>query len=180
MSEVTLHPAGLASLLSALQPRAAADVSAADAAAERAAVWADGFAAGEAAADAALAPVRQQLADAAAAFEAACVIDADRLRPLLAALVRQVAEAVLMAELRASHEALLPLAAAALAAVRPGEAATLRAHSETLARLLPHLPDIATSADAALAADGFAITGSDFAIDIGVAARLDDVMTGLL
>ena len=84
-----------------------------------------------------------------------------------------------MSELRAGATVLLPLVEAAIAAVRPGMAATLAANPETLAMLLPHLPDIATAADAALAPGAFAVTGADFAIAVDLGQRLDDVMAGL-
>ncbi len=168
--------AGLAGLLSALQPRAAVPVPPAppppDPDAIRAEAWDAGFAAGEASATAALAPLRQRLAEAAEALEAARQIDADTLRPLLLPLVRAVAEAVLHAELSAGAGVLQPLVTAALAAVRPGEAATLCAAPETLAALQPHLPAIATRADPALGPDQIRVIGNDFVIDAGLAARL--------
>ncbi len=170
---------GLAGLLSALQPRAEPVAAPVDIAAVRAEAWDAGFVAGAAEADAALAPLRAHLAAAAAAFEAACQIDADTLRPVLAALVRRVAEAVLMAELSAGAAVLQPLVDAAIAAVVPGKAATLTAHPDTLAVLAPHLPDIATAADAALTPGAFAVTGADFSITVDLAQRLDDVMAGL-
>ena len=137
------------------------------------------FVAGAAEADAGLAPLRAQLAAAAAAFDAACRIEADTLRPVLAALVRRVAEAVLMAELKAGATVLQPLVDAAIATVVPGAAATLTAHPDTLAALAPHLPGIAIAADAALAPGAFAVTGADFSITVDLAQRLDDVMAGL-
>lgn len=173
---------GLAGLLSALQPRLVPDGPAIDVVAERAALqaeaWEAGFVAGAAEADTALAPLRAALADAAAAFDAACRIDADTLRPLVSALVGQVAAAVLLAELRAGAAVLQPLVDAALAAVRPGEAATLRAHPDTLAVLAPH-SDIATVADTALAPGVFAVAGAEFSIDVDLAQRLADIVAGL-
>jgi ankyrin repeat protein len=59
------------------------------------------------------------------------VIDAEALRPLLVTVVRQLAEAVLAAELRHDPAVLEALATAALAAIVPGQAATLAAHPDT-------------------------------------------------
>jgi flagellar biosynthesis/type III secretory pathway protein FliH len=168
------HAAGLAGLLAALRPRAE-PVDAPpppDLDAIRAAGWDDGFTAGEAAATAALSPLRVQLAEAAAALDAACRIDVDALRPLFVTLIRQIAEAVLMAELGASAATLEPLVNAALTAVHAGEAPTLRAHPETLAALGPHLPDVATHADPGLARDAFSVCAPQFRIDVGLSARL--------
>ena len=166
---------GLAGLLSALQPQPLPDV---DLAAVRAEAWDAGFVAGAAEADVALAPLRAALADAAAAFDAACRIDADALRPLLLALVRQVTQAVLMVELQAGAT-LLPLVEAALAAVRTGELASLRAHPDTLAAMAPHLPDLAITADVALAPGAFAISGAEFSIDVDLSQRLADIVADL-
>jgi flagellar biosynthesis/type III secretory pathway protein FliH len=170
---------GLAGLLSALQPRVAPALTPIDIEAVRAEAYDAGFAAGAAEADAALAPLRADLAAAATAFDAACRIEADTLRPVLAALVRRVAEAVLATELRAGATVLLPLVEAAIAAVRPGTAATLMANPETLALLAPHLADMAMAADPGLAPGAFAVAGADFAIAVDLAQRLDDVMLGL-
>jgi flagellar biosynthesis/type III secretory pathway protein FliH len=119
------------------------------------------------------------LAEAAAALNAACRIEVDSLRPLLVALVRQVAEAVLTAELKGGAAALEPLVTAALASVRPAEAATLHAHPETLAMLKAHSPDLKLNPDPALARGSFAVTGTDFVIDGDLSARLDAVLENL-
>ncbi len=177
--QATLHPAsaGLAGLLSALQPRPPVPrAPPPDLDAIRAEGFGAGYVAGEAAAEAALDPLREALAAAAARLDAACLMDAARLRPLLAALVQQVAQAVLMAELRGGAEALLPLVEAALTQVRLREPVVLKAHPETLALLAPHLPDIATAPDADLPRDGFALVGPDFIVDAGLSARLAELM----
>ena len=181
MSEaVTLYPAsGLAWLLSAMQPRAPEAAPPPDLDAIRTEGWEAGFAAGEASAEAALAPLRLYLAEAAAALHAACAIDRDALRPLLLILVRQLAEAVLLAELRADPAVLAALVTAGLAAVRPAEAATLRCHPDTLAALRPHLPDVAVAVDPGLPRDGFVIAGTDFVIDAALPARLDAVLEAM-
>lgn len=185
MSELLLHPAnGLAGLLDALQPRAAAPPPDLDAirAETHAAGFAEGLVEGEASERAALAPLRAHLAEAAAALTAAAVIDADRLRPVLADAVRRLAEAVLAAELRQDPAVLLALAEAALAAIVPGQAATLLAHPVTLAALAPHLPfpaadcAIKTAADPALAPDRIIVSGADFIIDTSLSARLADIL----
>lgn len=170
---------GLAGLLSALQPRVEVPVAAPDLDVLRAEAFDAGFAAGAAEADRALEPLRDQLAAAAAAYAAACRIEADTLRPVLAALVRRVAEAVLMTELKAGAAVLLPLVEAAIAAVRPGDAATLNAHPDTLAALAPHLPDLATAADPALPPGSVSVTGADFSIAVDIGQRLDDVLAAL-
>lgn len=181
MMAASLSPdsAGLAGLLTSLRPRVVPDAPPPDLDAIRRAGWEAGFAAGEAAADARLAPLKAQLADAAAALDAACCIDVDTLRPLFTTLVSEIATAVLMAELGAGAAVLEPLVMAALAAVKPGEVATLVAHPETLAALQPHLPAITANANAALARDAFAITGPQFVITAGLADRLADIVAGL-
>jgi flagellar biosynthesis/type III secretory pathway protein FliH len=179
MSEtLTLRPAGgLAGLLSALQPREALGAPPPpDLDTIRADAWNQGVVAGQAAADAELAPLRDELTKVAAALHAACVIDVDGLRPLVAALVTHIAETVLMAELQGDPRQLLALVDAALAAVRPGMAATLHANPTTLAALRPHLPDIATVEEPGLAPDGFVVSGTDFVIEVGLAARLQEIM----
>lgn len=176
---VTLAPAGLASLLTALRPRVEPEVTPPpppDLDAIRAAGWEDGFAAGEAAAAAGLAPQRVRLAEAAAALDAACRIDVDTLRPLFVTLVTAIAEAVLAAELRAGAAVLLPLVTAALAQVRTGETATLHAHPETLGQLRAHLPDVAIAADAGMARDAFMVSAPQFRIDAGLSARLAEII----
>jgi len=169
---------GLAGLLSALQP-GSGPAPLADIDAVREAAWGAGLAAGRAAESETLAPLRDQLAGAAAAFDAACRIDADRLRPVLAALVRNIAEAVLTTALADDRRTLIPLVDAALAAVRPGEAMTLCAHPATLSALAPHLGDITTMADAGLPADGFVVTGGDFIVDVNIGARLAEILQAL-
>lgn len=179
MSE-PLNP-GLAGLLSSLQPRVEVPEQAVlpDLDGIRHAGWEAGYAAGEAAATAALAPMRDGLAAAAKALEAACVIDADRLRPVLAALVEQVATAVLTAELDAGAAVLNPLVEAALAQVRPGETAFLRAHPVTLAVLAGHFSAVAGVGDAAMAPGEFAVTAPGFVIEAGLSARLAEIVAGL-
>lgn len=173
---------GLAGLLSALQPRVDPPEPAPpppDLVAIHDAGWQQGFVDGEAAATAALAPLRIDLGRAAAALDAACHVDVDRLRPLFVSLIEQIAKAVLMAETAASSVLLLPLVEAALAAVRPDELATLRAHPDTLAALQPHLPIVATAPDADLALDEFAVTGPTFIIETGLLSRLAQIVGGL-
>ncbi len=177
MSEiVTLRPAGLAGLLTALQPRDAEAAPLPDLDAIEKEAWNQGFVAGQAAAEAELAPLRLLMAEAAAALHAACVVDVDGLRPLVALLVKQISETVVMAQLHSDPKLLLALVEAALAAVRPGTAATLHANPATLAALRPHLPEIATAEDPALAPDGFVVSGTDFVIEVGLAARLLEIM----
>lgn len=181
MMAASLSPdsAGLAGLLTSLRPRVVPDAPPPDLDAIRQAGWQAGFAAGEAAAEARLAPLKAQLADAAAALDAACCIDIDTLRPLFASLVSEIAAAVLMAELGSGAAVLEPLVMVALAAVKPGEAAVFSAHPETLAALQLHLPAIATTGNAALARDAFAVTGPQFVITAGLADRLADIVAGL-
>jgi flagellar biosynthesis/type III secretory pathway protein FliH len=176
---LTPEAAGLAGLLTSLQPRVVPDAPLPDLDAIRAAGWQAGFAAADAAAEARLAPVQAQFADAAAALDAACCIDVDALRPLFIALVHEIARAVLMAELGAGATVLEPLVIAALAAVKPHEAPTLEMHPETLAALQPYLPAIATAANAAMARDAFAVTGPQFVITAGLTDRLADIVAGL-
>jgi flagellar assembly protein FliH len=169
-------PAGLALLQRGPAPAAPDPVLIEDAFARGLAA---GRAEGEAAALAALAPDRARLAEAAAALEAACRIDAEALAPLLADLVRALCETVLAAELRAGAAVLMPLVEAALALVQPDEAPCLAAHPDVLAALAPHLPaGLVTQADAALPLDAFAVRGAEFVIAEGLAARLDAVLAG--
>jgi flagellar biosynthesis/type III secretory pathway protein FliH len=180
---LTLHPAsgGLADLLAALQPRSAAEAAPGpDLDALHEAAWNAGFAAGNAAEVAESAPLRGQLVAAAAALELACRIDPDTLRPVLADLVRSVAEAVLLAELDAGGQVLLPLLDAALATIRPSEPATLRGHPATLAGLAAQLPGMVLTEDASLPADGFVVTGPDFIIDVNLRARLLEITAEIL
>lgn len=171
---------GLLALLSAMQPHEAEPLPVVDFDADRELVWNQGFAAGREDAVTALVPLQLQLTDAAGALRAACVIDAAGLRPVLAELVRGVAEAVLMAELEAGAHVLIPLVDAALAAVVLGEAATLKGHPETLAALQTDLPGIAVIGDAAMARDGFVVTGTDFVVEVGLGARLFEIMKEIL
>lgn len=136
-----------------------------------------GHAAGRAEAEAALAPLRADLAEAAAALSAACAIDAARLQPLLADLVGGMMRAVLAVE-RRDAAALLPLAAAALAEVATDEAATLVAHPDTLAGLAAHLPGVATAADPTLAPGSFCVSGPDFIVPVDLDQRLARVLEG--
>ena len=170
----------MAGLLDALQPRVEAPLPPPDLEAIRAEAHAlghtAGLAEGRASEHAALAPLKAQLAAACEALCAAAVVDAETLRAPLAALVRHLAEAVLLAELRRDPAVLLALAEAALAAVVPGQAATLAAHPDTLAVLGPLLPGITTAPDPALAPDHIIVSGADFMIDTSLAARLADIL----
>jgi flagellar biosynthesis/type III secretory pathway protein FliH len=180
MSETILRPAaGLAGLLGALQPRVEPPLLPPDLDAIRAVGFAEGLAEGTTTERAALAPLHAQLAAACAALAAATVIDAEALRPLLVAVVRQLAEAVLAVELRQNPAVLEALAAAALAAIVPGQAATLAAHPDTLAALLPLLPvaaPICALPDPALGTDRIIVSGPDFIIDTSLATRLSDLL----
>lgn len=169
----------LAELYSAIAPRVEAPLPPPDLDAIHDAGWKAGFAAGAATTTSALAPLRDNLAAAAASLEAASRIDGDALRPLFVTLVDRIAAAVLTAELRGGAAALLPLVDAALAMVHVGEIATLWAHPATLATLQPHLPPLATAADPAMAPDMVRITGPTFAIETGVAGRLADIVAAL-
>lgn len=166
---------GLAGLLSALQPRAVPLVPSINVEAERHAAFADSVAAGVAQAEAELAPLRGQMTAAVAALEAACLVDVDKLRPVFVDIVQQLSEAVLLAELAHGTKVLMPLVEAALAAVRPGEVATLHGHPATLAALAPHLPGVALAGDESMAMDGFRVTGTDFIIDTSLRARLTEI-----
>jgi flagellar biosynthesis/type III secretory pathway protein FliH len=170
---------GLAAMLASMLPPVPKVAPAVDIAAERAAAFADGEAAGVARAEAELAPLRLALAEAAEALRVAMVIDVDGLRPVLAEVVKAVAEAVVMAELRIDPSVLLRLIEAALAMVRPGEAVVLSVHPLMLERLRVWLPEIDVAADAALAGDAFAVSGGDFVIEAGLAARLDEIIEGV-
>jgi flagellar biosynthesis/type III secretory pathway protein FliH len=183
---------GLAVLLSWLQPGASAAAAEpanepapardfeAEILAARAEGYADGEAAGRVDAEAALAPMAAALEGAEAALKAACVIDAAAVQPALAALVRQLCESVLMAELGAdSGAALAPLVVAALAEVKPGEAAVLRAHPDTLALLEGQFEAVMGQGDAGMARDAFAVEGPDFVIETGLMARLEAMLADL-
>jgi flagellar biosynthesis/type III secretory pathway protein FliH len=170
---------GLAAMLASMRPRVPEPVPVVDIEGVRAAAFAEGEAAGAARAEAELAPLRLALAEAAAALRAAAVIDVDALRPVLAGVIKGICETVVMAELRLDPSVLLRLIEAALAMVRPGEVATLRAHPVMLERLRPYLPEMEVAADAALAGDEFAVSGGDFVIEAGLAARLGEIMEGV-
>jgi flagellar biosynthesis/type III secretory pathway protein FliH len=166
-------------MLASMLPPVAEVAPAVDIEALRATAFADGEAAGAARAEAELAPLRLALAEAAEALRAAMVIDVDGLRPVLAGVIKGICEAVVRAELRIDPSVLLRLIEAALAMVRPSEAATLRVHPLMLERLRAWLPEIDVAADAALAGDEFTVSGGDFVIEAGLAARLDEIMEGV-
>lgn len=170
---------GLAAMLASMLPRMADVAAVVDIEAERAVAFAEGEAAGAARAEAELAPLRLALAESAEALRAAAVIDVDALRPVLAGVIKAVAEAVVMAELRLDPSVVLRLIEAALALVRPGEVATLKVHPVMLERLRPYLPEMDVAADAALAMDQFTVSGGDFVIEAGLAARLAEIMEGV-
>lgn len=177
MSEVVLRPGdGLSALLSAMQPREASSLPEIDVEAIHETAWNQGFDAGRESAIAELAPLRLHLAEAAAALQSACRIDAAGLRPVVGELVRAVAEAVLRAELGSGARVLIPLVEAALAAVKPAEMPTLKAHPQTLAALAPEFPDLLMAEDASLPKDGFVVAGLDFVIEAGLQARLAEIM----
>ncbi len=181
---------GLALLLDRLAPRLVAEapeappppdldaIRAEARAAGEAAGFDAGHAAGAAAAEARLAPLRADLAQAAAALHAACAIDAAALAPALADLVRGLVETVLAAEL-AQPAALLPLARAALALVETAGPPTLCAHPETLAELEPHLPALATRADPQLDRRAFHLAGPDFVVPVDLPRRLAAALADL-
>lgn len=166
----------LASLLDALQPRTMVAAQPADLDDLRESAWNQGFAAGREAAVAELAPLRERLAAAAAAFASAPRVDVTLLRPVAVEIVCQVAEAVLLAELEVGAKVLIPLVDAALALVGLGAAATLRMHPATLAELAGELGDIAVAEDAGLPIDAFEIGGETFVIAAGLRARLVEIM----
>lgn len=168
----------LALLLDRLQPVPAAEAAPPppDLATIRAEAFAAGEAAAQAAAETALQPLRADLAAAAAALRDAAVIDMATLRPLLAALVRSVAEAVLATEIATRDDALLALAQTALAAIAPDEAAVLMAHPDTLARLAPHLPPLATRPDPDMAPGAIQVGGPTFRIDADLPERLTQIL----
>jgi flagellar assembly protein FliH len=170
---------GLAAMLASMRPRVPEPAPVVDVEGVRAAALAEGEATGAARAEAELAPLRLALAQAAEALRAAAVIDVDALRPVVAGVIRGICEAVVMAELRLDPSVLLRLIEAALAMVRPGEVATLRVHPVMLERLRPYLPEMEVAADPALAGDEFAVSGGDFVIEAGLAARLDEIMEGV-
>lgn len=162
---------GLAGLLSVLQP---AVVLPLDLEAIRREGWEAGFAAGAAEADAGLAPWRDRLAAAAAGLEAACVVDVDRLRPVMLGLVRGVAETVLGYELSSKDKVLSALVDCSLEALKPGSAALLRAHPATLAGL--GAVAVATEGDPGMGLDEVVVSGADFVIEAGLSARLAEIM----
>jgi flagellar biosynthesis/type III secretory pathway protein FliH len=176
---------GLAVLLSWLQPGDAAEAVreadvVRDVGGEIVAARAEGFAAGTVAgreeALAELAPLVAALRGAEAALQAACEIEVAAVQPVLAGLVRQVCEAVLMAELSGGALVLAPLVDAALAEVKPGEAAVLRAHPDVLAALEGRFEAVLAQGDAAMALDAFAVEGPGFVIGAGLQARLDAIL----
>jgi flagellar biosynthesis/type III secretory pathway protein FliH len=184
-------PAGLARLLASLNPQSepepapepAIDIAAllAEARSEgEAAGHRAGAAQGRAAAEAELAPLRDALIAATDAARAACAIDEDALRPLLAGLVETVAGTVLMAELTAGRRALAPLVSAALAEVAERALPTLSAHPDTLMLINPDLPPgLSTCADADLPPGHVAIAGPDYRIEAGLAERLARILAVL-
>jgi len=148
----------------------------------RATAFAEGRAEGQAEAEAALAPALARLQEAASAFEAACRIDTEGLRPALAELVRGLCERVLMAELAASPAALLQLADAALAQLKPGEPAVLHAAPHVISTLNDHAADalggLQLEADPSLG-DVIRLTGPTFIIEAGLDARLEAELAAL-
>jgi flagellar biosynthesis/type III secretory pathway protein FliH len=177
---------GLARLLSSLinpLPAPAAPVVEPDPALiaqGRAEAEAAGHAAGRAAATAELAPLRDALAAAIAAVQTSANIDESRLSPLLAGLVKAVAEAVLMAELAAGGRVLEPLVAAALAEVAHAALPVLQAHPETLALIKADLPPgLVIQEDAALPMGHVVVSGPDYRIEAGLGERLSRVVEGL-
>ena len=75
---------GLVGLLAAMRPRVEIVEAGPDLAAVQAQAWDAGFAAGCLHGEAELVPLRLALAEAAAALRAACVVDVDALRPVVA------------------------------------------------------------------------------------------------
>lgn len=145
-----------------------------------AAGFAAGEARGQAAAEAALAPLRAALMAAADAARAACAIDDTALRPLLADLVKTVAQTVLMAELAAGGRVLAALVAAALAEVAENALPTVLANPATLALIAPDLaPGLITRADPALPPGHISVVGPDYRIDAGLAERLAQLLAVL-
>ncbi len=145
MSEVITTATSLASLWSAMSPRARPaapplpDVGAIAAAAE-----AQGYARGRDEAEAALVPERAALAAAAAELRAACAIDPEALRPLFVDLVTRVAAAVIDAELQTSLASVRRLVDVALASIEGDGEAVIHLCPEHAARLdaIPD-PDLA-------------------------------------
>ncbi len=191
--EAVASAPGLARLLSSLiapPPRAEAAVPAnapdldallAQARAEgEAAGFCAGEAAGRAAASAELAPLRSALAEALAAARVAASIDEARLAPLLADLVKAVAQTVLMAELAAGGRVLGPLVAAALAEVAEAALPTLSAHPDTLGLIAPDLPaGLATLADPSFPPGHISVAGPEFRVEAGLADRLARLVEGM-
>lgn len=171
---------GLAVLLGRLQPGevVAAPVvveAVRDVEAELAAAFAAGLAAGRED----VLPEVDALRAAAAALRAACVVDVAGVTPVVAGLVRAVAERVLLAELKAGGDVLAPLVAAALGEVVPRAAAVVRAHPDALALVEGHLGGLESVADAGLGVGEFVVEGAEFVVPVGLMARLDAVMEGL-
>lgn len=150
----------------------------------RADAEAAGFTAGEAAGRAAavtdLAPLRAALAEAVTAARALSSVDERRLAPLLADLVKAVAEAVLMTELTAGGRVLGPLVAAALAEVAEAALPTLLAHPDTLALIAADLPPgLATATDPALPVGHVVVAGPDYRVEAGLTERLTRLVEGI-
>lgn len=151
------------------------------------AVRAEAFAAGRAAglaeglADgaAAVAPERERLRAAVAAFEAARAIDGAALAPLFAQLATRLAEAVVGAELRLGPDVVLRLAQAALAAAGPG-AAALRAHPRDAALLRAAGTAVTLIEDAAMPPGDLLVEGGDWVVADGISARLAAVLGSAL
>ncbi|WP_439533093.1 hypothetical protein [Polymorphobacter sp.] len=194
MPDASRH--GLAGLLAALQPQPPvpevvpapepahdpAVIRAAEDAALRATAHAHGLAEGRAEAEAALEPVLARLQAAAAAFEAACRIDADALRAPLVALIRGLCERVLATELAACSAILRPLVEVALAQLRPGEPAVLRAAPEVIATLNDHAADVLAGLQLEAEpemADAVELSGPDFIVEVSLRDRLDAVIAAL-
>ena len=140
---------------------------------------AEGLAEGLAAGAAAVAPERERLRAAVAAFEAARTIDGAALAPLFAQLATRLAEAVVGAELRLGPDVVLRLAQAALGVAGPG-AAALRANPADAALL--RATDIAVTLieDPAMAAGELLVEGGDWVVAEGISARLAAVLGSAL
>ena len=148
-----------------------------DPAAGLAAAYAEGLREGQRQAEGGLRPVRERLAAAAAALDAAAVINADMLRPMFVDLVHRLCAAVLLAELKLSNAALEPLVDAALAAAGP-RAARLRLHPDAIGDIVPP-PGVAIEADAGMAIDAVAVDGPAFALETSLADRLAELVAAL-
>ena len=118
MSDVILAP--LSTLWSAMSPVRPVVAAPIDVGPITAAAEAQGFARGQAEAETGLAPALAALTAAAAALDAALVIDPASLHPLFVDLVTRIASAVVDGELRQSRDAVERLVTEALAAVENG------------------------------------------------------------